>query len=59
MDTNGFIPFRLPLVDALSISFPGGMRVFLFLGLAGNLSCFFNQTNNIDTNKGAIDPDKK
>jgi hypothetical protein len=30
--TNGFIPFRLPLVDALSISFPGGMRVFLFLG---------------------------
>jgi hypothetical protein len=41
--TNGFIPFRLPLVDALSISFPGGRReVFLFLGLAGNLSCFFN-----------------
>ena len=29
--TNGFIPFRLPLVDALSISVPGRRRdVFLF-----------------------------
>ena len=38
-----YVPFRLPLVDALSISFPGGRReVFLFLGLAGNLSCFFS-----------------
>ena len=24
--TNGFIPFHLPLVDALSVSFPGGRR---------------------------------
>ena len=41
--TNSFIPFRLPLVNALSISFPGGRReAFLFLGLAGNLACFFN-----------------
>ena len=32
--TNGFIPFRLPLVDALSVSFPVGRReVFLFGGL--------------------------
>jgi hypothetical protein len=31
--TSGFIPFRLSLVDALSVSFPGGRReVFLFLG---------------------------
>ena len=41
--TNGFILFRLSLVDAWSISFPGGRReVFLFLGLAGNLSSFVN-----------------
>ena len=34
---NGFVPFRLPLADALSVSFPGGRReVFLILGLAGN-----------------------
>ena len=40
--TNGFVPFRLPLVDALSVSFPGGRReVFLFLGLAGNFSSFY------------------
>ena len=39
--TNGFIPFRLPLVDALSVSFPGGRReVFLFQGLASNFSNF-------------------
>jgi hypothetical protein len=48
---NGFIPFRLPLADALSISFPGGRReVFLLLGLAGNFPCFVNgflsQTHN-------------
>jgi predicted cobalt transporter CbtA len=46
---NGFIPFRLTLADALSISFPGGRReVFLFLGLAGNLSCFFNGFLGLD-----------
>ena len=34
---NGFVPFRFPLADALSISFPGGRReVYLFLGLAGS-----------------------
>ena len=52
--TNGFIPFRLPLVDALSISFPGGRReVFLFLGLAGNLSCFFNGFLSLDPRTSA------
>ena len=41
--TNGFIPFRLPLVDALSVSFPGGSReVFLFRGLAGDFSNICN-----------------
>jgi hypothetical protein len=30
--TNGFIPFRLPLVDALSVSFPGGRREVFFFG---------------------------
>jgi hypothetical protein len=41
--TNGFIPFHLPLVDALSVSFPGGRReVLLFRGLAGNFSNFSN-----------------
>ena len=37
--TNGFVPFRLPLADALSVPFPGGRReVFLLWGLAGNFS---------------------
>jgi hypothetical protein len=45
--TNGFIPFRLPLVDALSISFPGGRReVFLFLGLGYISTVNRNQQNN-------------
>ena len=39
--TNGFVPFRLPLVDALRVSCPGGRReVFLFWDLAGNFSNF-------------------
>jgi hypothetical protein len=47
--TNDFISFRLPLVDALSVSFPGGRReVFLFLGLAGKLSSFVNGFLSLD-----------
>jgi hypothetical protein len=50
--TNGFIPFRLPLVDALSVSFPGGRReVFLFRGLAGNFSNFCNGFLSLDPNQ--------
>ena len=47
--TNGFVPFRLPLVDALSVSFPGGRRdVFLFRGLAGSLSNCCNGLLSLD-----------
>ena len=50
--TNGFIPFRLPLVNALSVSFPGGRReVFLFRGLAGNFSSFCNGLLSLDPNQ--------
>jgi hypothetical protein len=50
--TNGLIPFRLPLVDALSVSFPGGRReVFLFRGLAGNFSNFCNGFLSLDPNQ--------
>ena len=50
--TNGFVPFRLPLVDALSVSFTGGRReVFLFLGLAGNFSSFYNGFLSLDPNQ--------
>ena len=50
--TNGFIPFRLPLVDALSVTFPGGRReVFLFLGLTDNFSSFYNGFLSLDPNQ--------
>jgi hypothetical protein len=50
--TNSFIPFRLPLVDALSVSFPGGRReVFLFRGLAGSFSNFYNGLLSLDPNQ--------
>jgi hypothetical protein len=50
--TNGFIPFRLPLVDALSVSFPGGRReVFLFRGLAGSFSNFYYGLLSLDPNQ--------
>ena len=40
--TNGF-PFRLPLIHTLGVSSPGGRwEVLLFLGSAGNFSCFFS-----------------
>ena len=50
--TNGFIPFRLPLVDALSVSFLGRRReVFLFWGLAGNFSNCCNGFLSLDPNQ--------
>jgi hypothetical protein len=50
--TNGFIPFRLPLVDVLSVSFPAEKReIFLFRGLAGNFSNFCNGFLSLDPNQ--------
>jgi hypothetical protein len=50
--TNGFIPFHLPLVDTLSVSFPGGRRkIFLFRGLAGNFSNFSNGFLSLEPNQ--------
>jgi len=46
---NGSIPFRLPLVETLCVSFPGGRRdVFLFRGLVGNFSSYCNVFHSLD-----------